>query len=153
MPKNPPTGFAAYARLGDCARANMLIVCHCGACRRTVTYLATDLLEHFAGVDARRAEGSARPWAQQRTDMRIVGQLWGQCPRCGSTRHWSEAERYATSGDVGNTMIRRPNGFRLVPLWRDEWYGPEARFDPAGRTEVSHFPDGGSKWGKTGDFS
>jgi len=150
MPKNPPTGFAAYARLGACARARMLIVCRCAACRRTVTYLATDLLEHFAGIDARRAEGSARPWAQQRTDMRIVGQLWGACPRCGSTRHWSETERHPTHEDVGHTRIRRPDGYRLVPLWRDEWYGPAGVGGSAVRTEVSHFPDGAAKWDKSG---
>jgi hypothetical protein len=127
MPKNPPTGFAAYPRLGDCAKANMLIVCSCRQCRRTVTYLAADLLDYFRGLDQSRAERGFRPYARPLTELRIVGELWRKCPRCGATREWSETERYAKDEDVGHTMIRRPNGFRMVQIWRNEWFGPGAR--------------------------
>jgi len=119
MPKTPSTGFWHQPRLWNCAKAGMLIVCTCRLCRRSVTYLAADLLEYFRGA----AEGEARS-AAPLPDLRAIGQLWGKCPRCGSVEFWSEQERYPSSEDVGHTRIRRPAGYRRVPLWRDEWYEP-----------------------------
>lgn len=89
----------------------MLIVCTCRRCRRTVNYLASDL-EMFG-------------------ELRLVGEIWGRCPKCGSEQHWSETARYPLSADVGHTMIRRPAGFRQVRQWRDEWYEPPAVPPPA----------------------
>lgn len=122
MPKTPSTGFYHQARLWNCAKAGMLIVCTCQDCRRSVTYLASDLLEHFRW----QAEQAGRSRAHL-VEMRLIGELWGKCPRCGTVEHWIEQERYPTSDDVGNTRIRRPAGFRQVRQWRDEWYEPEVK--------------------------
>ena len=83
----------------------MLIVCTCRSCQRVVTYLAADLLTVLP-----------------KSEMRLVGELWGKCPRCGSVEFWSERERYAVGDDVGRLRIRRPAGYRQVRQWRDEWY-------------------------------
>jgi hypothetical protein len=85
----------------------MLIQCRCRSCRRTANYLAVDLLEVFH-KDA------------------VIGELWGSCPRCGRVDGWSEQERYPLSDDVGHTVIRRPNGYRKIRLWRNEFYAPPA---------------------------
>jgi len=90
----------------------MLIVCTCRHCRRTVNYLAADLLPIYG-------------------HLRLIGEVWRQCPRCGRSDGWREQARYATSDDVGNVLIRRPAGFRQVRQWKDEWYGPQERPPPA----------------------
>lgn len=83
----------------------MLVRCRCILCRRTVHYLASDLLEVFHRD-------------------RVIGTLWGSCPRCGTSDFWSERERHPSSDDVGHLVIRRPNGFRQIRQWRDEYYEP-----------------------------
>ncbi|KFL31497.1 hypothetical protein JP75_08145 [Devosia riboflavina] len=107
MPKTPSTGFAHQAFLYAVANAGMLVRCECKACKRVRHYLASDLVHVFGG----RA---------------VVGELWGRCPKCGTTFRWIEQERYPTSDDVGHTLIRRPNGFRYIMQWVDEHYGPPA---------------------------
>ena len=106
MPETPSTGFWHQPFLWRCAAADMLVRCTCRYCRRTVHYYAKDLLEVFH----RNA---------------VVGEIWGACPRCGKNSGWREQERYASSDDVGHTIIRRPNGYRKTLLWRNEYYGPQ----------------------------
>ena len=103
MPKTPSTGFWHQPRLWNCAKAGMLIVCTCRLCQRQVNYLAADLLPIFG-------------------ELRLIGEIWGKCPRCGRSAGWREQARYATSDDVGNVLVRRPAGFRQVRQWNDEWY-------------------------------
>ena len=83
----------------------MLVRCRCILCRRTVHYLATDLVEVF------------------HRDT-VIGHLWGRCPRCGSGDFWTEDERHPSSDDVGHLIIRRPAGVREIQLWKNEYYGP-----------------------------
>ena len=105
MPKTPSTGWNHQPFLWRAAKAGMFVVCRCTKCRRMRTYLAGDLLPVF---------GRAA----------VIGELWSRCPRCGSAEYWREEERYPNSGDVGHTVVRRPNGFRQIQLWRDEYYEP-----------------------------
>lgn len=110
MPKTPSRGWWYQPFLWRAANAGMLVRCRCILCRRTVHYLATDLLEVFSR-DA------------------VIGNLWGCCPRCGSSDFWSESERYPSSDDVGHLVIRRPAGERRIQLWRNEYYGPPSKPD------------------------
>jgi hypothetical protein len=105
LPKTPSTGWNHQAFLWRAAKAGMLVVCRCGKCKRARTYLAADLVSEF-----HRAA--------------VIGELWGCCPRCGSVEHWGEQERYPCHDDVGHLVVRRPNGWRQVRLWRDELYEP-----------------------------
>ena len=105
MPKKSYTGWWQQPFLWRSAKAGMLIQCRCRSCRRMAHYLAADLVGIFH-KDA------------------VVGELWGQCPRCGKADGWIEKDRFPSESDVGHTVIRRPNGFRQIRLWRDEYYGP-----------------------------
>jgi hypothetical protein len=105
MPKTPSTGFWHKPLLWRAANARMLIRCGCSRCQKVQHYLAMDLVPMF-GSDA------------------VVGELWGRCPRCGSSQYWFEQERYPNNDDVGFLEVRRPNGFRYVRQWKTEIYGP-----------------------------
>lgn len=113
MPKTPSTGFWHQPRLWNCANAGMLVVCTCRRCQRQVNYLAADLVGIYG-------------------DLRLIGEIWRRCPRCGSESHWSEQARYTTADDVGHVRVRRPAGFRQVRQWRDEWYEKPATPPDAG---------------------
>lgn len=91
--------------LWKAANDRMLVVCRCLNCRKSVTYQAVDLLQVH----------------HQNT---LIGELWGRCPRCGSTSNWSERQRFPNSDDVGHLVIRRPSGFRKIQLWADAYYAP-----------------------------
>ena len=84
----------------------MLIVARCLLCRRTVHYLATDLVTVYNG------------------ELYVSDLFGGCCPKCGAGDFWSVRERYPNSDDVGHLRIRRPAGVRTTQLWRDEYYGP-----------------------------
>ena len=97
-------------RLGQAAKANMLIVAHCRSCKRLRTYLATDLID--AGYN----------------ELAVVEELFGpRCPHCGKDWLWRVRERHPRSDDVGHTIIGRPAGKRRIQLWRDEYYGPRRK--------------------------
>lgn len=97
-------------RLGQAAKAGMLIVAHCPSCKRLRTYLATDLIEAGYYPDG------------------FVCDLFGPyCPHCGKGLRWTVRERHPSSDDVGHTVIRRPAGERRIQLWKDEYYGPPVK--------------------------
>jgi len=104
--KNPPSSLFYRTRLRQAAGAGQLIVARCLLCRRTVSYLAADLVEIYNG------------------ELYVADLFGGCCPHCRSGDFWSVRERYLTSDDVGHLRIRRPAGVRTIQLWRDEWYGP-----------------------------
>ena len=107
MTNSPPSSLFYRTRLGQAAKAHMLIVAHCRSCRRLRTYLAGDLLA--VGYHAES----------------FVCDLFGPyCPHCGQGWRWRVRERHPNSDDVGHTVIRRPAGERRIQLWRDEFYGP-----------------------------
>lgn len=105
MSNSPSTYWKDKPFLYKAANDRMLIVCTCLNCRKTVTYLALDLIP-IHGPQA------------------IVGSLWGRCPRCGSQVNWRERQRFPSSDDVGHLVLRRPNGFRKIHLWTNAYYAP-----------------------------
>lgn len=111
MPKTPSSGFWHQPRLWNCAKAGMLVVCSCRGCQRAVNYLAADLVQLFG-------------------ELRLVGQLWGRCPRCGSVEFWSERPRYPTSDDIGTLPYERYARYLILTaskkshVWGQRFYVP-----------------------------
>lgn len=99
-PAHPHPAKRFYS-LGEAARAGMLIVVRCNLCRRTVHYLAADLVE--VGAPPKRP---ARSWA-------------GACRQCGKSDYLRVDLRAPHPGDVGQLIVRRPGPARVVREWRD----------------------------------
>jgi hypothetical protein len=108
MTNTPPSREFYRPRLGKAAGAGHLIACRCYLCRRSVVYLAVDLVDLYG------------------PDMFLEDLFGGRCPRCGSGDFWSVRERFAATSDVGLLMVRRPAGVRRIQLWKDELYSAPA---------------------------
>ena len=81
MGMNPSSAWGARPTLERVAAAGMLVVCKCYGCRKTRTYLASDLAQYFGS-------------------HMVVGELFGRCPDCQFGGNWRERYRYPTSTDV-----------------------------------------------------
>jgi hypothetical protein len=110
MTNSPPSSEFYRPRIGKAARAGHLIVCKCNFCRRSVVYLAIDLVEIY------------------HKEMFLEDLFGGRCPRCGKSDFWSVRERSPSTADVGMLKVRRPAGVRRIQLWRDELYSAPAKF-------------------------
>lgn len=103
MSNSPPSNWKPL--LGKLGESGMLIICGCYSCRRSQTYLASDLAQYF-GAKA------------------VVGELFPGCPYCDTGSSWYEHYRHASSNDALNgTIIRRLKGWRSVAIWQNEPYG------------------------------
>lgn len=112
MSNSPSTYWGSRPTLDKIAAGGMLIYCRCYVCRKVRTYLASDLLQYFG-------------------PSRIVGELFGQCPQCGSTANWRERYRYPTNHDVLNGLIiRKLKGFRMTAVWADEPFQAQDQYGP-----------------------
>ena len=85
--------------LGEAARQNQLIVLKCNLCRRSATYLASDL----AKVLAPENDALLPPFA---------------CSRCGTTQYMRVSVRPPEAGDWGNLVVRRPGPIIRTQTWR-----------------------------------
>jgi len=93
-------------KLKHAAADGRLIVYGCNHCRRSTTFLATDLLT---------------VWNPEMS----VHVPPGGCSRCGKAGYMWVRLRLPEPGDVGHLKLRRPAGIREVQLWKDEWFdGP-----------------------------
>ncbi len=66
MGRNPPSSLFYRMRVRQASSAGMLIVAHCILCRRSVTYLASDLVTIYS------------------PDAYVEELFGGRCPRCGT---------------------------------------------------------------------
>lgn len=104
MSNSPSTYWSARPTLDKLAAAGMLVICKCYGCRKTRTYLASDLAK-FVGPSL------------------VVGEIFGRCPDCDFGGNWRERYRYPNNDDVRNrTIIRRLKGWRRTAIWADEPY-------------------------------
>lgn len=88
-----------FHTLGDAAELGQLIVLRCNLCRRTATYMATDLADLLGtGRDA-----LAPPF---------------RCSGCGKLGYIKVTLRPPEAGDWGHLVIRRPGPIRQVQTWR-----------------------------------
>ncbi|OAM73043.1 hypothetical protein [Devosia elaeis] len=112
MSNSPSTYWGARPTLGKLAAAGMLVYCRCYGCRRTRTYLASDLAEYLH-------------------PSHVVGELFVGCPYCGSSANWRERYRYPSTDDVLNgTIIRKLKGWRKSAIWADEPYNAPGLIGP-----------------------
>lgn len=88
------------------ARAGELIVCNCRSCKRTVRYLASDLLP-ILGPSHRVATEPPFP-----------------C-RCGEHELISVKCETPSAGDWGHLYVRRPAGIRQTQTWKTVRLGDE----------------------------
>lgn len=86
--------------LGDAAKAGMLVVVKCTACRRCIHFLATDLVEVLS---------PAKPAIDPPC----------RCSRCKTAEYMRVDVRQPHPGDIGKLMVRRPGKPRVVRDWRD----------------------------------
>ncbi|MCW5722848.1 MAG: hypothetical protein KIS86_17080 [Devosia sp.] len=104
MSNSPSTHWGAQPFLGKLGNAGMLVYCKCYGCRKSRTYLASDLAKCFGA-------------------NRVVGEIFGRCPYCDFGGNWSERYRYPSHDDVINrTVIRRFKGWKHTAIWADEEY-------------------------------
>ena len=95
-----PHPYEKRYTLKDAAEACQLIVVRCNLCRRTVHYLASDLVEVFGGeVEARRPPIS--------------------CSKCKSDDYIRCKPRLPEIGDYGSLVVRRPVGVKMTRIWKD----------------------------------
>lgn len=90
----------------DAAASNQIVTLRCNGCRRTVNYLATDLIE----VVGPHHHLQIPPF---------------DCSRCGTTEYVEVKVRCPTQEEVGLITVRRPAGKRQ--LWRNEVLGEQKR--------------------------
>lgn len=114
MSNSPPSSEFYRPRLGQAAAAGLFIVCKCYVCRRSVVYLAADLVELYGD----------QQWLED-----LFG---GRCPRCQSRTSWRVRQRYPSTADVGMLCVRRPAGVRRIQLWKDELYSVPPKKTGAG---------------------
>jgi hypothetical protein len=95
----PHPGKPLYT-LADAARDDYLIVMKCNGCRRTVYFLAADLL---AFRDPKTPARDVRPFP---------------CSRCGTDDMVHCFLRSISMGDVGNLDVRRPGSVKRIQTWR-----------------------------------
>lgn len=86
-------------RLRDAAEAGQIVVVRCIGCRRSVRYLATDLV---ALLDPLRPAHDA-PFP---------------CSRCGTTGNMKVSFHSPALGDYGALVVRRPGPVRHIQTWR-----------------------------------
>ena len=86
-------------RLRDAAAEGQLVIVRCNLCRRTATYLATDLV---ALLDP--ARDALRPPFR--------------CSKCGNEQFIRVSVRVPYAGDWGHLQVRRPGPVRVIQTWR-----------------------------------
>lgn len=91
-------------KLKHAANDGRLFVVTCSLCQRSEAYLASDLVEIW-------------------NPDRAAAELFGTCRHCGKSDYQHVRMRLPTNDDVGHLRIRRPDGVRMVQLWREDWYG------------------------------
>jgi hypothetical protein len=98
--------FANRYRLAEAASLKLLLEVRCARCRRTpVVFLASDLVQVF---DPNR----------DCFDPPLF-----PCSGCGSERYIEVKLRAPEDGAVGKLTVRRLQGIRKVPVWRNELLG------------------------------
>ncbi len=97
IPSRPYPG--KVFRLRDAAAANQLVVVRCIGCRRSVRYLAADLVTL---LDAMRPAHDP-PFA---------------CSKCGTTNGMRVTLHSPEVGDYGHLTVRRPGPVRRIQTWR-----------------------------------
>jgi len=97
IPSRPYPG--KVYRLREAAAANQLIVVRCVGCRRSVRYLATDLVTL---LDPMRPAYDP-PFA---------------CSKCGTTEGMKVTFHFPEVGDFGSLTVRRPGPVRRIQTWR-----------------------------------
>lgn len=95
-----------YRTMADAAKEGLIVTLRCNRCRRTVNFLAWDLVEiigpkHYLHVPS------------------------FPCTRCGTIEYVAVAVKTAKREDLGNMIVRRPAG--TVQLWRNETLGELGR--------------------------
>lgn len=102
MPEgHPPSRHypGKFHRLRDAAAIDQLIVVLCVRCRRSATYLATDLVKL---LDPLR-DALTPPFT---------------CSKCGTTDSLKVALKLPDAGDWGSLTVRRPGPVRVTQTWR-----------------------------------
>ena len=85
--------------LGQAADDGMLLVVRCNGCRRTLHFLASDLIELLG----REPPAEDPPFA---------------CARCGNDHLMQVRLRSPEAGDYGHLWVRRPGEIVHVQKWR-----------------------------------
>jgi len=102
--------------LGNAAELGQLLAVRCNLCRRTVHFLASDLLEFFD--DETPALRVAFP-----------------CSRCATQQFMRVNLRLPDPGDWGNLLVRRPAEVVRIQKWRTVRLGDNARPAPPATVE------------------
>lgn len=93
--------------LGQAADDGQLLVVRCNGCRRTLHYLASDLVEFFG----REQPAHKPPFS---------------CTRCGNDHLMHVSLRSPEAGDYGHLLVRRPAEIVEIQKWRTVRLGDEA---------------------------
>lgn len=96
--------------LQHAANDGQIIAVNCSLCRRSINYLATDLVQVLN--PARPVD--APPFA---------------CSRCGTADYMSVKVKSPAAGDYGHLTIRRLLGIRTVSEWGNRSLGDEVEQD------------------------
>lgn len=104
--------------LGNAAELGQLLVVRCNLCRRTVYFLASDLLEFF-------------------DDMRPAHRPPFACSKCRTMEFMHVKVRSPEPGDWGNLPVRRPAEVVRIQKWRTVKLGDEVK-PPATLTFEQH---------------
>lgn len=102
MSMTPSRATLDRLTIGDLAVDHRLVVVRCSLCRKTETYLASDLVD-VMGADA-KAYGAIQV-----------------CPHCGKQQWLHVGFRLPTYFDEGKLRVRRPVAKRRW-VWRDAIY-------------------------------
>ncbi|SOE18569.1 hypothetical protein SAMN05877838_3497 [Hoeflea halophila] len=94
--------------LQHAANYAQIIAVNCSLCRRSINYLATDLVQVL---------NPARP---------VDGPPFS-CSRCGTAEYISVKVKTPAAGDYGHLVIRRLLGIRSVSEWGNRPLGEEMR--------------------------
>jgi hypothetical protein len=105
MGHNPPSNRSTWARLSDWAADGRCIRVRCNLCRRTLHFLASDLVTVY------HPSTLAHTWRPA-------------CSHCGRVDYVSVRSFFPGPDDVGKIMMRRPAGHRRIQLWKNELYEP-----------------------------
>jgi hypothetical protein len=95
-----PHPFNPVYRLRDAAAADQLIVVHCGLCRRTVYYLASDLVKLY------------------NPQWPALAPLF-ECGTCRTGEFLSVRCTSPSPGDYGHLVVRRPMDVVKIQKWRN----------------------------------
>jgi hypothetical protein len=85
--------------LRHAAEQNQLVIVRCNLCRRSITYLATDLVTLLP-------------------PDRLALEVPFTCSKCGTTEFMRVKLTSPFPGDWGNLVIRRPGPVRMIQSWR-----------------------------------